>query len=117
MATAKQIIGIPMYGAGPAPQPALTVRVLCTTPTALRYYAKRTSSANTHRDKNHKSELQPGDLVFFASSSGWYVSHVGMYIGDGQFIHASSGSGVVKISDLSNWYYSTYFYGAARMLS
>jgi cell wall-associated NlpC family hydrolase len=119
VATAKQYIGYSYVWGGASPSTGFDC-------SGLMYYTygtygitlNRTSSAQyTQGTKINKSELQPGDLVFFASSSGWYVSHVGMYIGDGQFIHASSGSGVVKISDLSNWYYSTYFYGAARILS
>ena len=47
-----------------------------------------------------KSDLRAGDLVFFGYS-GTSVTHVGMYIGGGQFIHASSGSGKVVITDLS----------------
>jgi peptidoglycan DL-endopeptidase CwlO len=48
-------------------------------------------------------ELQPGDLVFFAGAS-----HVGIYIGGGQFIHAPHTGDVVKISSLSGWYSSTF---------
>jgi cell wall-associated NlpC family hydrolase len=49
------------------------------------------------------SQLQPGDLVFFAGAS-----HVGIYIGGGQFIHAPHTGDVVKISSLSGWYASTF---------
>ena len=48
-------------------------------------------------------ELQPGDLVFFAGAS-----HVGIYIGGGQFIHAPHTGDVVKISSLSGWYSATF---------
>ena len=48
-------------------------------------------------------ELQPGDLVFFAGAS-----HVGIYIGGGQFIHAPHTGDVVKISSMSGWYSSTF---------
>ena len=61
--------------------------------------------------------LQPGDLVFFFgtyATSG--ASHVGIYIGNGQFIHSSSGSGCVVISDLWSGYYSSHYYGARRVL-
>ncbi|MEA4965649.1 MAG: NlpC/P60 family protein [Oscillospiraceae bacterium] len=63
------------------------------------------------------SELIPGDVVFFSgtySTSG--ASHVGIYIGGGQFIHASSGRGCVTISDLWSSYYSAHYYGACRIM-
>jgi cell wall-associated NlpC family hydrolase len=52
--------------------------------------------------------LQPGDLVFFNG-----LSHVGLYIGGNQFIHAPHTGDVVKISSLTGWYASTYV-GARR---
>ena len=52
------------------------------------------------------SELQPGDLVFFAGAS-----HMGIYIGGGQFIHAPHTGDVVKISSMSGWYSSTFVGG------
>src|SRR5256884_5834792 len=54
-------------------------------------------------------ELQPGDLVFFTGAS-----HVGIYIGGGQFIHAPHTGDVVKISSLRG-YYSSNFAGARRI--
>ena len=55
------------------------------------------------------SDLQPGDLVFFTGAS-----HVGIYIGGGQFIHAPHTGDVVKISSLSG-YYSSNFAGGRRI--
>jgi cell wall-associated NlpC family hydrolase len=61
-----------------------------------------------------RNSLQAGDLVFFNTTGG--ISHVGIYIGSGQFIHASSGSDKVTVSELSSSYYSTRFVTAKRML-
>lgn len=70
--------------------------------------------------KVSKSDLQPGDLVFFDTSGGHsYVTHAGIYIGNGQFIQASSGSyngHKVVISDISQEYYAKAFMVARRVL-
>ena len=60
-----------------------------------------------------KDQLQPGDLVFFNSGyTSKPVSHVGIYIGNGKFIHASTNAYMVQIDDLSSGYYSrVYVYG------
>ena len=59
--------------------------------------------------------LAVGDLVFFSSRrSGGRVSHVGMYIGEGRMIHASSSRGVVE-DDLASQYFITYYKGAGRV--
>lgn len=65
------------------------------------------------------SELQPGDLVFFCDpsrSNGKACSHAGIYVGNGQHIHASSSrSKGVVISDLTSGYYNTYFVGGMHL--
>lgn len=60
-----------------------------------------------------KSELIPGDLIFFNTDSS--ISHVGIYVGGDRFIHASSGGGKVIVSDLYGSYYVTTYAGARRM--
>jgi len=59
-------------------------------------------------------ELTFGDLVFF-SLQGKHVSHVGIYIGDGRFVHASRSRGVV-ISSLDESYYRESYAGACRVV-
>ncbi len=59
-----------------------------------------------------KANLQPGDLVFFGTSG---VSHLGIYIGDDQFIHSSTSKGVT-VSSLSSSYWSVRYIGAKRVL-
>lgn len=61
-----------------------------------------------------REDLIPGDLVFFGSSS-YSVSHVGIYVGDGQFIHAPHTGDVVKYEYLDN-YYSNRFQGGGRFI-
>lgn len=63
-----------------------------------------------------KAELQPGDLVFFSSNGFESVTHVGMYIGNNQFVHASGTNVGVIISDLSSSYYTRVYYGAKRII-
>ena len=62
-----------------------------------------------------KSKLKPGDLLFFYDSAG-DIGHVGMYVGDGQFIHASSSKGKVVIADLYTDYYDGVYAGARRIV-
>lgn len=58
---------------------------------------------------------QPGDLVFFANTFKPGISHVGIYIGDGQMIHAENESTGVTISSLYSDYYSGHYAGAYRI--
>lgn len=62
-----------------------------------------------------QSDLQEGDLVFF-NTTGEGVSHVGLYIGNGKFIHASSGQGRVITSSLSESYYESRYVNATRII-
>ena len=79
-----------------------------------------TSQWNSSGEYVERSDLQPGDLVLFCDpsrSNGKACSHVGIYIGDNEFVHASSGSSGkrVRISSLSEDYYNGYYKGAKRV--
>lgn len=76
----------------------------------------RTSASQSKvGQKVDKADLIAGDLVFF-NTSGKGVSHVGIYVGDGKFAHASSSKGVI-ISELDSSYYKTRYMGARRVMS
>lgn len=62
-----------------------------------------------------KEDLERGDLVFFHTYGHHTASHVGIYLGDGDFLHASSAKGRVVISNMSEGYYKTHFVGARRV--
>lgn len=68
----------------------------------------------SHTQKLGKSQLQEGDLVFFRTSGGRKVSHVGIYLSNNKFIHASSTRGVI-VSDLDEPYYLRTFAQGGRV--
>ncbi len=63
----------------------------------------------------NRNQLQPGDLVFFEDTFRSGLSHAGIYIGNGQFVHAENESTGVVVSDLNSDYYSSRYYGATRL--
>lgn len=62
------------------------------------------------------SQLKSGDLVFFKTGRSSRINHVGMYIGNGKFIHSSSGQGGVRIDSVSSGYYSRKLVTARRVV-
>ena len=80
-----------------------------------RTSAKQYSTSVT---KIKKADLRPGDLVFFSINKGSStVGHVGIYIGNNKFIHASSPGDVVRIDSMSSSYYSARYVGSGRVIS
>jgi cell wall-associated NlpC family hydrolase len=76
----------------------------------------RTAADQRHAAKPvTRDELTPGDLVFFRSS-GRRVDHVGIYAGDGRFIHAPSKGAFVTYASLDDPYYRAHFVSAGRLL-
>lgn len=74
----------------------------------------RTSKKQFEACKKIKLEnLREGDLVFFDFEKKG-VSHVGIYLGDGKFLHASSSKGVI-IADFNNEYFKNHYVGGGRM--
>jgi cell wall-associated NlpC family hydrolase len=62
-----------------------------------------------------RDDLQPGDVLFFERTYRSGISHVGLYLGSGKFIHAANHRGGVKITDVDSDYYASRYVGARRM--
>lgn len=114
---AQQYLGVPYVYGGSSPSgfdcSGFTMYIFSQVGVSLPHGATSQLSYGTAVSY---SELQPGDLVFF-QDYGAVASHVGIYIGDGQFIHASSSSyngKCVVTSSLSETYYANHYYTARR---
>ncbi len=116
IATAKKYIGSPYLWGGVTPAgfdcSGYVQYVFAANGITLPRTAAQQYTAGTYVSK---ANLQKGDLVFFVTGSSG-ISHLGIYIGDNQFIHSSTSSGVI-ISSLNNSYWSARYYGARRVLS
>lgn len=78
----------------------------------------RVSSAQaTFRPKISSMNMKKGDLVFFETTGRGRISHVGIYMGNNQFIHASSGSKRVTVSSLDSGFYKKTFRWAINPFS
>ncbi len=81
------------------------------------------SLPRTSRDQSRigqyvaKSELKEGDLVFFKTARKSYINHVGIYAGDGKFIHSSSSQGNVRVDRLDSGYSPRQFVTARRVVN
>ena len=118
VATAQKYIGIPYKWGGESPRTGFD----CSGLTMVVYRLNglqlpRSSRAQWQagRPVNH-SQLQKGDLVFFATSGGQKVSHVGIYVGHNKFLHAPGKNRKIRMSSLSSEYYKSRYLGARRYL-
>jgi len=80
---------------------------------------RRAIAQSKHGKYISRSELKPGDLIFFDTSKRrkGYVNHVGIYLGNDKFIHASSAKKKVVITKLGKSFYSKRYKGARRVTS
>ena len=116
-ATAKKYIGVPYVWGGSSPSGFDCSGFVQYVFQQHGIQLNRTASTQyQHGTYVSRSNLQPGDLVFFQDTYTTGISHLGIYIGNGEFIHASSSKGVT-ISQLSNTYWNSHYYGARRILS
>ncbi len=116
VAKAQQYLGTPYVYGGASPSgfdcSGFTYYVL----KSFGYNAYRTPADQySHGTYVSKSELKDGDLVFFSSTGGASITHVGIYVGNGQFIHSPNSRSVVSYADLTSGYWSNTYYGARRV--
>ena len=115
--TALQYLGVPYVWGGTSPAGFDCSGFVQYVLDACGYPVSRL--ADTQYDDGEPvdyEDLQPGDLVFFERTydeAG--ITHVGIYIGDGTFVHA--GGGQVKITSLEDTWYASRYYGACRIIS
>ncbi|MFA5385375.1 MAG: NlpC/P60 family protein, partial [Eubacteriales bacterium] len=116
LSTAAPLLGTPYsYGsAGPNSFDCsgFTYYVFNKAGISLPHNAAAQASLGTHVDK---TDLQQNDLVFFGYYGSQGVNHVGIYVGGGKFIHASTNEGV-RYSSLNDAYYASNYRGARRIL-
>ena len=79
-----------------------------------RLLPRRADEQAKTTEKIDRNDLNPGDLVFFNTMRRTF-SHVGIYIGDGKFIHAPSAGKAVRVDDLRAAYWTKRFTGARRV--
>ena len=115
---AKQYLGYRYVPGGGTPSTGFD----CSGFTSYVYKHFGISLSRTSKDqaKNgtavEKNNLQLGDILIFNNTANTAIGHVGIYIGDNNFIHASNPSEGVKITSLSSSYYKSRYVGARRVI-
>ena len=114
---AQQYVGYPYVYGGSSPSGFDCSGFVTYVCKHFGYSVNRTASAQMDNGTAvSKSQLQPGDLVFFNNgNSSKQATHVGIYIGGNQFVHASTPTVGVIVSDMDSAYYGTGFVGARRL--
>jgi len=112
--TAESFVGVPYKWGGISPSAGFDCSGLTMAVYQLNGLRLPRVSAEqyTYGKLIRKKELKKGDLVFFATSGGNNVSHVGVYVGNNKFIHAPSAGKSIHAESLSNRYYKKRYVGA-----
>lgn len=116
--TAKRFIGVPYRWGGSSSENGFDcsgLTMVCYRLNGLNLQRNSRAQYKTGRFVK-KSQLRRGDLVFFATGGGKRVSHVGMYIGDGKFIHAPRTGKTVRVEKLSNTFFTRTYVGGRTYL-
>jgi peptidoglycan endopeptidase LytE len=116
IAEAKKVIGTPYLWAGTTPAGFDCSGFIYYAFKQAGYDATRQSSASYYSLGKSVSSPQPGDFVFFATgSSNTAITHMGIYLGNNEFIHASSSKGV-QISSVTSTYYKDRLVGYKKLV-
>ena len=116
VAEAKKYLGIPYVYGGASPSGFDCSGFVYYVLKQFGYSPYRTP-ADQYRMGTYvsKANLQPGDIVFFAGTYASGISHVGIYVGNGQFIHSPNSRSTVSYADLTSGYWAQHYYGARRV--
>lgn len=118
VATARRFLGAPYCWGGESAESGFD----CSGLTMVTY---RLNGLNLPRNSRSqfkagrwvaKKDLQPGDLVFFATKGGTRVTHVGMYVGGGNFIHAPRTGKNVQVERMANTFFARTYMGGRTYL-
>ena len=116
--TAQEYIGVPYRWGGESPRTGFD----CSGLTMVVYRLNGLDLPRSSRQQwqagtpTRRSQLAKGDLVFFATSGGRRVSHVGIYAGNDNFLHAPGKGRNIRVSSLSSKYYKSRYLGARSYL-
>ncbi len=115
--TAKKYLGVPYVWAGTSPAGFDCSGLVQYVFRELGVSLNRVAADQTaHGIPITKENLLPGDIVFFHNTNKYTrINHVGIYVGDGNFIHAPQTGDVVKITTLASGYYASTFVTARRI--
>jgi cell wall-associated NlpC family hydrolase len=116
--TARSFIGVPYLWGGDSADEGFD----CSGFTMAVYQYNGLMLPHSSRDQSdmgvhiNKDSLKKGDLVFFNTTNSGKVSHVGVYIGNGRFIHAPGRGKKIGIESLDSKYYSKHYAGGRSLL-
>ncbi len=116
--TAREFIGVPYLWGGTSRENGFDCSGLTMTVYQLNGLNLPRHSATQYDAGNpiDKQELQKGDLIFFATNGDGKVSHVGVFIGNGRFIHAPSRGKTIRIESMSCSFFAKRYIGARTYL-